>query len=379
MKLLLNDKEIAHFLNDCVNLMPKVKAKTPYNDSHTQQVINEFLERDAKRKSRAYKKNHEYVPQREFMDDEGKIKFYEKIKKAVARDLQNYFWQIKENQNKIKDDNFHGIHKNIETVIASLGKQEIFDRYLNSSYRNFVKGTGTSLTANPILMRRKEFESHADDCLLRNTVGNEDLLVNKIAKQYPMWFIDSGYTNFLEPNKKWHRLVRNHLHYGEFFDAPVNRLNNFPIFPVSWRKNGEIIYVIEPGPFAAKIFNCDLKSWKYDVAKELRKYTDKRIVFRKKAALRKRPNLIKQLLDDDYYCVISINSNSATEAIWAGVPAITLDRHITNPVTRNKLSDINDLYYGDLSKWLCMLSYSQFTKEELMDGTAKKIIDRYHG
>jgi hypothetical protein len=76
--------------------------------------------------------------------------------------------------------------------------------------------------------------------------------------------------------------------------------------------------------------------------------------------------------------VISINSNAATEAIWAGIPAITMDTHITNPITKNKLSDINDLYYGKISDWLCMLSYSQFTKEELMNGTAKRIIENYH-
>ena len=94
--------------------------------------------------------------------------------------------------------------------------------------------------------------------------------------------------------------------------------------------------------------HVDLKTWKYDVAKELRKYTDKRIRFRSKAPKKKRTNLHKELLNDDYYCVVNINSNAATEAIWAGVPAITLDRHITNPVTRNKLSDINDLFRGNL-------------------------------
>lgn len=378
MKLLLNDKEIAHFLNHSIDYCARVRRAIQYDDPHTQEVINSFLDRDAVRKEKAYKKKSEYIPQKDVMDAETKTKFYDKVKKAVTRDLENYVYTVKQTASLIREQNFHGIHRNIEQIISRLGKEKIFARYMKSNYSNFIKGTGTSLTNTPILMRRKEFDNHGEDCLLRNTVGNEDLLVNKIAKNYPMWFIDSGYTNFLEPNKKWHRLVRNHLHYGKEFDAPVHRLNNFPIFPVPWRKNGEIIYVIEPGPFAAKIFNCDLKKWKYDVARELRKYTDKRIVFRRKAPLRQRPKLIRQLLDDDYYCVVSINSNSATEAIWAGVPAITLDRHITNPVTRNKLSDINDLYYGDIKNWLCMLSYSQFTKQELMDGTAKKIIDRYH-
>ena len=60
------------------------------------------------------------------------------------------------------------------------------------------------------------------------------------------------------------------------------------------------------------------------------------------------------------------------------MPAITLDTHITNPITRNKLEDINNLCYENLGPWLCMLSYSQFTKEELMNGTALKITEKYN-
>jgi len=144
-----------------------------------------------------------------------------------------------------------------------------------------------------------------------------------------------------------------------------------------WRKGGDIIYVMEPGPFAASIFHCDLKTWRYEVEKELRQYTDKPIKFREKAPLRERKPLFKELLNDDFYCVISINSNAATEAIWAGIPAITLDKHITNPVTRNRVKDINNLFYGNLAQWLCMLSYQQFTKEELMNGTAIKLLRKY--
>jgi hypothetical protein len=62
------------------------------------------------------------------------------------------------------------------------------------------------------MMRRRDFKTAEEDCLLRNTVGNEQILVTKIDNNLPFWFIDSGYTNFIEPNKKWHRLLRNHLH-----------------------------------------------------------------------------------------------------------------------------------------------------------------------
>ncbi len=88
--------------------------------------------------------------------------------------------------------------------------------------------------------------------------------------------------------------------------------------------------------------------------------------------------MYKELCDNDYYCVVSINSNAATESIWAGIPVITLDTHISNPVSRNKLSDIDNLYKGSLSQWLSMVSYSQFTYNELIDGTAVNIVRNYH-
>jgi hypothetical protein len=194
----------------------------------------------------------------------------------------------------------------------------------------------------------------------------------------PFWFIDSGYTNFIEPNKKWHRLTRNHLHFNQSFVAPTNRLSNFTSFPQPWRKDGAKILIVEPGEFAAGIFHVDTKSWGQQVAEELKKYTDRPIEFRSKTNKKTRTSLYQQLLDGDYYCTISINSNSAVESIWAGVPAITLDKHVSNAVTRNNLSQINDLYYGPLGDWLAWLSYCQFTFDELMDGTALDIVRQYH-
>lgn len=364
MKLLLNDKEIANYLMHLLGVPDELK-KIPISDSHLAMTIQEFLERKAKRKL-------PHAP----IDKETKRKFANKLVKAIEKDTSKWYDAIKTNKDNIRNAYFNSIHKNIEVILDKFGQDFILQKYSKSPITEFVKGTGRSIDPNGELMRRHEFNSYTEDCLIRNTVGNEQLLVDKIDKRYPFWFIDSGYTNFLEPNKKWHRLVRNHLHFGASFQAPADRLGNFVSFPKPWRQGGDIIYVIEPGPFAASIFHCDLKTWKYDVEKELRKYTDKKIKFREKAPKCERSNLYKELKDEDYYCVISINSNAATEAIWQGVPAITLDRHITNPVTRGNLKEINDLYRGGLGEWLCMLSYQQFTKQELVNGDAYEMLKR---
>ena len=362
MKLLLNDKEIAHFLISVIDHATPIKS-IDYSERELAQVIKYIIEEKEKPK---------------YNLDKMRQKFKDKILRGVARDLRNHIDKAKTELENRRTFYFNHIHKHLNYFIDKFGEENILEYYDKSRKANFVKTTGRTIDQKSILVRRKNYTNYQEDCLLRNTVGNEELLISKIDNNFPFWFIDSGYTNFLESNKKWHRLVRNHLHFGNYFDAPVDRLGIFKSFPEPWRKDGDRILVVEPGPFAAGIFHVDLGTWKYDIEKELRKYTDKKIVFREKAPKKKRSRLIDELRNEDYYCIININSNAATEAIWAGVPAITLDRHITNPVTRNKLSDINNLYRGQIAHWLAMLSYSQFTYDELLDGTAVDILKKYH-
>lgn len=359
LKLLLNNKEIAHFLLSFIDYKQKIiNSGLKFKPFHTTQFVETL--------------------NKKMLDPKNRQKLREKIEKNIRIDLKKYVINVKMALEQCKENDYNRVHENLDFFIDGLGLDNIFEKYKNSNFKNFVKSTGLNLDENGIFVRRKDFNSYTEDALIRNTVGNENLLVTKIDQNYPFWFIDSGYTNFLELNKRWHRLVRSHLHYGAYFDAPADRLGNFKKFPKPWRQEGELIYVIEPGPFAAGIFHVDLKTWKYDVEKELRQYTDKKIVFREKAPKKERSNLYKELLNDDYHCIISINSNAATESIWAGVPAITLDRHISNPVTVNKISDVNNLYRGNIANWLCMLSYSQFTKEELMNGTAHAMVKKYN-
>lgn len=361
MKLLINDKEIIEYLASLVTL-ENVANDIVLPETRTAEIVGWIcmLKEDPKKLKKR-------MP---------KIK--DKIRWAVQDDLGEYVGQVKEAIKKKREIHGNVIRKKLEYVIEQLGEETLLKNYAKSKIENYVKSIGLAIDPTADLIRRKKFNSVDEDCVLRNTVGNETLLVNKIDNSKPFWFIDSGYTNFLENNKKWHRLVRNHLHYSRNFSAPVDRLGMFKTFPQPWRTGGEKILVIEPGLFAASIFHVDIKQWKYNVEKELRNYTDKKIVFREKAPKKTRSPLYEHLCKGDYYCVININSNAATEAIWAGVPVITLDRHITNPVARNKLSDINNLYRGSLAEWMTMLSYSQFTFEELMNGSALKIIREYH-
>lgn len=362
MKLLVNDKELANYLILLLDLRA-ICSKIEMTDLNTNEAIAGVM---AKRE----KSN--------FNLDKFRAKLKQKLYRGVSKDLNNWVKKINQQVTYFQNNHFKNVHQHLDYLLKKLGEDEVIAKYLASDIEYFIKTVGLQLDPTAVMIRRKYFSDIYEDCLLRNTVGNENIIVDKIDNNLPFWFIDSGYTNFIEPHKKWHRLVRNHLHFNTQFDAPTDRLNNFPTFPVPWKKEGKTILIVEPGPFAAGIFHVEAKSWGQQVAEELRKYTDRPIEFRSKTNKKTRTSLYKKVLQGDYYCTVSINSNSAVESIWAGVPAITLDKHISNPVTVNSLDQVNNLYRGPLGNWLAYLSYSQFTYEELMSGTAIDIIRQYH-
>ena len=362
MKLLVNDKELAHYLISLIDLKDHC-LHIELNERKTAEAINFILE----------KKNHHKFDIEKFRN-----KFKEKLLRGVSADATEWRSKVNTVLENYKKNYFSQVHKQAEYVIEKLGDKNIIDAYMNSDRQYFIKSVGQQIDPTSTMIRRKDFIDSREDCLLRNTVGNEHIIVDKIDNSLPFWFIDSGYTNFIEPNKKWHRLTRNHLHFNNQFISPTDRLKNFAEFPRPWRKEGKKILIVEPGEFAAGIMHVEAKSWTESVIAELKKYTDRPIEIRSKINKKTRTSLYQTLLNGGYYCTVSINSNSAVESIWAGIPAITLNKHVSNSVTRNNLAQVNDLYYGPLGDWLAWLSYCQFTYDELIDGTALSIIKEYH-
>jgi hypothetical protein len=363
MKLLVNDKELAHYLISLIDLKDYC-SHIELNEVNTANAIRFIIE----------KRDHHKFDIEKFRD-----KFKEKLLRGVSADAEEWRRKVNTVLGNYRRNYFGQIHKRAEYVIEKLGVDTVIDAYMNSDQQYFIKTVGQQIDPNATMIRRKNFIDSREDCLLRNTVGNENIIVDKIDNNLPFWFIDSGYTNFIESNKKWHRLTRNHLHFNNQFVAPTDRLKNFTKFPRPWCKTGKKILIVEPGEFAASIMHVEPKSWTKYIVDELKKHTDRPIEIRSKSNKKTRTSLYQTLIDGDYYCTVSINSNSAVESVWAGIPAITLDKHVSNTVTRNSLAQINDLYYGPLGDWLAWLSYCQFTYDELMDGTAFNIIKEHHG
>ena len=193
--------------------------------------------------------------------------------------------------------------------------------------------------------------------------------------------MDTGYTNFLTGKKIWHRLVANDLHLTPDLSRPwpADRLSLLPSMPRPWRVNDGAILVVENSDYHYQQQGTTLEAWREFVRQKIKSNTDRDIVFRPKNLDRKtRDNLYEHLCKKDYYCVVTDASAAAIEAVWAGIPIITLGQHISRPVARDNLANINDLYRGPIGDWLCALTYSQWTLAEMQSGLAVKMIRRYH-
>jgi hypothetical protein len=262
-----------------------------------------------------------------------------------------------------------------------LSDHEIITTYLNKSNSGFAKSIAPQLSDNINWIINADGAERDQPFFIRNTINNEDLLKKCLAEQSEFWFVDTGYTNFLEEkNKKWHRLVKNHIHHGpQTKDFPSDRMDMFPKAPKGWRRKGSIILVIEGSPTHYQMRGTTIEAWREYITQHISKYSDRPIEFRPKELNRKNRVSVYETLREtkDYYCVISDSSAAAVEAIWTGTPVITLERHITNSVSKNNLSDIDNLFRSDIERWLTMLSYSQYTYDELCNGTAVGIVKEY--
>lgn len=304
----------------------------------------------------------------------------EALEQAARKDLQR--WQD-QSITEYKDKYRSLVSFLSEKVDAlPIDRSQLINNATVSLKKSFAKILAPQLTPSPTWVLPYDKIKHDESILIRNILGNEHLLAPRIQEQRPFWFIDSGYTNFLTKKKNWHRLVKNHIHQTvDLTYFPPDRLNTLPSMPQPWRNVGEKILVVESSDLHYRLFGTTLAKWRKHIRDELKKLTKRPVEFRPKELDRKSRTSVYELLNnsDEYYCVISDASAAAIEAIWCGIPVITLNRHISSPVARSSIQDIDNLYRGPIGDWLCALTYSQFTYDEFESGYALEMLGKYHG
>ena len=231
-----------------------------------------------------------------------------------------------------------------------------------------------------------------------------DLIKQFLDNNIDFYYIDTGYMGCY-PKKIWHRFTKNnfqtldHLNYKQLdFLTDINLLkerfrkimfteydNYKPKRPVE----GDSILIIPP---SAKVLRCltvmkhtDFTQEQYIdwLTKEIRKYTDKRIIVRQKPNRDQRTkrgqNLKDQLTKDKVHCLVAFNSIAAFEAIQEGYPAITLGPNAANFLSEKEIKNVNKPYFADddkIREHSLYLTACQFQMEDFRSGYAVKQIEQ---
>ena len=245
--------------------------------------------------------------------------------------------------------------------------------------------------------------SNKSPCVFRG-ITRIETIKQCLDNNIDFYYIDTGYMGCY-PDKDWHRFTKNnfqtldHLNYKQLdFLTDVKKLkerfasimkvqydNYKPKRPVK----GENILIIPP---SAKVLKCltlnghvnfTQEEYINYVSKEIKKYTDKKIIVRQKPnrdeRTRKGGNLQNQLINDKIHCLVAFNSIAAFEAIQGGYPAITLGPNAASFLSEKEIKNIENPYFADddkIREHSLYLSACQFNKEEFRNGYAVKMIEQ---
>jgi hypothetical protein len=242
--------------------------------------------------------------------------------------------------------------------------------------------------------------TNTDDFVYEDS--NESIVLRGILKHKIMkrcwetgrtfYYMDTGYfgneKNNNNPNgwKYWHRIVKNDLQHGEIIARPDDRWKKFDKKFQPWKKKGRKILVAAPDEKPCKFYGTTKDQWLRETVETLKKYTDRPVEIRERAAKRIdriSTDTLQQALDQDVFALVTYNSVAAVESIFHGIPVFTLaPANAASPVGLQNLNQIEKPYYPDSDKlysWACHLTYGQFHVSELKDGSALKKLKDWYG
>jgi len=235
------------------------------------------------------------------------------------------------------------------------------------------------------------FDYRYDIATDHNQLVLRGILKHKIMKQCledgnNFYFMDSGYVGNNISNKNsqgvklYHRIVLNDLQHKTIQARPSDRWDRLGVIPHP-RRYGRRIIVAAPDEKPCRYYGIDQQQWIRETVAAIKKYTNRPIEVRQRAAARidrVKNEPLSQLLAKDTHAVVTFNSVAAVESVLAGVPAFVLaPSHVAEPVGNQDLTRIDNPFYPDrdlLAAWCHSMAYGQYHVKELKDGTAFRMM-----
>jgi len=205
------------------------------------------------------------------------------------------------------------------------------------------------------------------------------------------YYIDTGYLgNFPSPGntsgkKIWHRVVKNDLQHNVSIPVAKDRweslLKQDPRLAWSgWKNYNKKILLVLPNPKACRYYDIDCDTWIAETTEKIKIYSDLPIEIRVKGARSERNHgySIYDAFDSGVYATVSFNSIASLESVLYGIPAFVSVSCAASPLASNDLSMLTNPFKPSLETIdeMChTIAYGQYTQEELLNGTAWKIIN----
>lgn len=198
-------------------------------------------------------------------------------------------------------------------------------------------------------------------------------------------FLDLGYWGRHAGGRYagYHKLVINMRHATPYFQKkpkPMDRFQRLGISIKPWRNTGRYVLVCGMGGKGAMACGYPVEEWEKWAINQIKKYTDRPIMYRPKASwrgARPLPGTVFHNPQSEFgealaqaWCVVSHHSNCNVDGILEGVPSFCIDG-VALPLSCSDLSQIEKPFKPDnREQWAADLSYVQWNVGEIADGTA---------
>jgi hypothetical protein len=251
--------------------------------------------------------------------------------------------------------------------------------------QTLVNGSSGRLTADsndqsnkPLVIRGVIKIDHANKC--------------RTSKR-DFWYIDTGYFgNFPSPgnpkgSKKWHRVVKNENQQVDIVDVPEDRWNNIVADDPrlewkGWKNYDKKILLVMPNPKACLWYGVNYEQWVEKTKADIAKYSDLPVEVRIKGSRRERNKgyTIYDAFDSGVYATVAMNSMAALESVLYGIPAFVSVPCAASPLASMDLSQLGNPFkphHKLIGRHAKNLAYTQFTTEEILNGTAYNLTEKY--
>lgn len=247
-----------------------------------------------------------------------------------------------------------------------------------------VLGSGNKLTVDtedtskPLIVRGVIKKHHVEKCI---QTGRD------------FYYIDTGYAgNFPsignpKGSKRYHRVVKNENQHSVIRDVPSDRWNKLVTDDPNlewkgWKNYDKKILLVMPNPKACKYYNLDYDTWVEQTKKDIAKYSDLPVEVRIKGSRRDRNSgyTIYDAFDSGVYATVAMNSIAALESVLYGIPAFVSVPCAASMLSSMSLDKLQNPFKPSkeiILKQCYNIAYGQFTIDEIRNGTAYELTERY--